>query len=409
MIYCAAFQSSNDLEKYYEVFFDIYNPIFISLFLLIILIVLLYVSIKYIYNPLVRKHRSEKEDLEIKSAKLLASFSELDPNPIVRINTEGKVIGWNKSARQKLNITSDKGSIGKILDAMGFDVRESISENRSRVITIPIDGKTYEINFHGISFLETAQLYFLDVTEKKEYDEQMKVYQKLLRDSSSHLQQALDEEKNRFAGLLHDSIGQNLLLIKLNFQKYKNLISNEIDSDDYSRTLELLDSSIVEVKEAAKYLRPLNIDELGLITALQSMCNKISKESSIIAKLQLPSTDINLNKDLEVCIFRITQEALTNIIKHSKANEFSVSLAVKDNSATLIVSDDGIGFIPNKLVNDKYVSDGLGLLSMQDRVERLNGNFHIDSSYNNGTVIIADFELNKEIFDAEYDYKNPGS
>ncbi|MGD8306799.1 MAG: hypothetical protein PVF17_09110, partial [Ignavibacteria bacterium] len=216
MIYCAAFQSSNDLEKYYEVFFDIYNPIFISLFLLIILIVLLYVSIKYIYNPLVRKHRSEKEDLEIKSAKLLASFSELDPNPIVRINTEGKVIGWNKSARQKLNITSDKGSIGKILDAMGFDVRESISENRSRVITIPIDGKTYEINFHGISFLETAQLYFLDVTEKKEYDEQMKVYQKLLRDSSSHLQQALDEEKNRFAGLLHDSIGQNLLLIKLN-------------------------------------------------------------------------------------------------------------------------------------------------------------------------------------------------
>lgn len=364
---------------------------------------------KYIYNPLLRKHKGEKEDLELKSARLLASFSELDPNPIVRVNIEGNVIGLNKSAKEKLFINSTDNDIGSLLGPIDFNIKESILENKSLTITKSLEGKTYEINFHGISFLEMAQLYFLDVTEKKEYDEQMKIYQKLLRDSSTHLQKVLEEEKNRFAGLLHDSIGQNLLLIKLNLQKYKNLFQNDIDEEEYLRTIQLIESSITDVKETARNLRPLNIDELGLVTVLSSMCNKITKESNIKAKLHLPSENVPLNKELEVCLFRITQEALNNIIKHSRAMEFSVSLTVKKESVTLIISDDGIGFKPNKLVNDKYVSDGLGLLTMQDRAERLNGNFHIDSSPNNGTVIIADFELNKEIFYAEYDYKDSSS
>jgi len=408
MTICNILQASDDIEKYYNVFFNFYNPIFISLFLLIILIGLLYISIRYIYNPLVRKHKDEKEDLELKSAKLLASFSELDPNPIIRINTDGEIIGQNKSASEKLLDKLKGSNISDLYRQMDFDINQSIKQNKSLVLTQAINGKTYDINFHGIAFLEMAQLYFLDVTEKKEYDEQMKIYQKLLRDSSSNLQKALEEEKNRFAGLLHDSIGQTLLLIKLNLQNNKRIIKNEIDKEEYSRTIDLLDSCIVEVKQTARGLRPLNLDELGLITALNAMCNKVIKECSIKVELRLPSKPINLNKDVEVCIFMVSQEAINNIIKHSRANEFSLSLTVENESVTLIISDDGIGFKPNKLVNDKYVSDGLGLLSMQDRVERLNGNFHIDSSHNNGTVIIADFETNKEIYDVEYDYKNPG-
>lgn len=371
--------------------------------------VLLFISIKYIYNPLIRKHKGEKKDFELKSAKLLASFSELDPNPIVRINVEGMIIGQNKSAKEKLSVNSNDTDIGNLLHQVDFNIKEAILENKSLVITQAVNSKTYEINFHGMAFLEMAQLYFWDVTEKKEYDEQMKVYQKLLRDSSAHLQKALEGEKNRFAGILHDSIGQNLLLIKLNLQNNKKLIANGLDKEEYSRTIDLVEASIAEVKETAKSLRPLNIDELGLVTVLNAMCNKISKECKIKANLHLPSSNLRLNKDLEVCIYRVTQEAMNNIIKHSRAKEFSVYLTIENESVTLIVSDDGIGFKPNRLLNEKYVSDGLGLLSMQDRVERLNGSFHIDSSHNNGTVIIADFENNKELYNAEYDYKNPGS
>ena len=177
----------------------------------------------------------------------------------------------------------------------------------------------------------------------------------------------------------------------------------------YQKTLDLLDSSIYEVKETARLLRPLNLDELGLVTVLNSMCNKISNESGIKSTLNLPDNNIELNKELEICIYRVAQEALNNIIKHSKASEFTIDFTVTEDSATLIVSDNGIGFNPKKLVNEKYVSDGMGLLTMQDRVERLNGTFHIDASNENGTVIIADFLISKEENKYETDYKNPGS
>lgn len=403
-------QEQNELEKYYKLLFDIKSPIYISIFLSLIVIVLLFISYKYIYNPLLRKHRNEKANLELESAKLLALFSELDPNPIIRIDTSGKIIGFNKSAQEKL-VKKNSGNIfiRDILTDLDFNIREFINEDKSIVISQNLDGKTYEINFHGISFLETAQLYFLDVTLKKEYDEQMKIYQKLLRDSSAHLQEVLDSEKNRFAGLLHDSIGQNLLLVKMNLQNRRKLIREAMDLEEYQKTLDLLDSSIYEVKETARLLRPLNLDELGLVTVLNSMCNKISNESGIKSIIHLPDNNVNLNKELEICVYRITQEALNNIIKHSKATEFTVDLTVADKSVTLIVSDNGIGFNPKKLVNEKYVSDGMGLLTMQDRVERLNGAFHIDSSNNNGTVLIADFTINKEENEFETDYKNPGS
>jgi signal transduction histidine kinase len=410
IIFSTIMQESNDLQKYYDLIFDVYNPIYISLFLILGLILLFYISYKFVYNPLLRKHKGEKENLELKSVKLLALFSELDPNPIIRINTTGNIVGLNKSAKEKFShINSNGDKINSILNEIDFDIRDSIMENRSIVIMQNLNGKVYEINFHGISFLETAQLYFLDVTAKKEYEEQMNLYQKLLRDSSTHLQRSLDEQKNKFAGLLHDSIGQNLLLIKLNLQNKKNLIQEGLAMEEYLKTLELLDSSIFEVKETARNLRPLNIDELGLITVLNSMCNKVSKECNMKSYLMLPRTHIHLHKDLEVCIYSVVQEALNNIIKHSKASEFTVNLTVKDDSVTLIISDDGIGFRPIKLVNEKYVSDGLGLLSMQDRVERLIGTFHIDSSHNNGTIIIADFLLTKEANETELDYKNPGS
>ena len=119
--------------------------------------------------------------------------------------------------------------------------------------------------------------------------------------------------------------------------------------------------------------------------------------------------DPNLTKDIELCIYRVIQEALNNIIKHSKAKEFIVSLEIDDESITLIISDDGIGFKPILLLNEKYVSDGMGILNMQERVERLNGSFHIDSSHNNGTVITIDFPITSIIEEEEYDYKNAGS
>jgi signal transduction histidine kinase len=83
-----------------------------------------------------------------------------------------------------------------------------------------------------------------------------------------------------------------------------------------------------------------------------------------------------------------------------------VNLNVDNGSATLIISDDGIGFKPSILLNNKYISDGLGILNMQERIERLNGTFHIDSTINYGTILIASFPLTEEENETERNYKS---
>ena len=222
IIYSTLLQISDELKKYIELIFNVYNPVYLSVFILVVLILLLYISYRYIYNPLLRKHREEKENLELQTAKLLVLFSELDPNPIMRINISGEIVGLNRAAKEKFNnIKLNVHKIDFILKEMDFDLKQSILDNQSFVIAQKLNGNFYEINFHGISFLDMAQLYFLDVSEKKEYEAQMNLYQKLLSDSSAHLHQVLEEERSKFSRLLHDSIGQNLLLIKMNILNQK--------------------------------------------------------------------------------------------------------------------------------------------------------------------------------------------
>ena len=410
IIHSTLLQNSNELKKYIDLIFNVYNPIYLSAFILVVLILLLYISYRYIYNPLLRKHREEKENLELKTAKLLVLFSELDPNPIMRINTSGKIVGLNRAAKEKFNsIKLNVHKIDSILNEMDFDIKQSILDNQSFVITQKLNGNFYEINFHGISFLEMAQLYFLDVSTKKEYGEQMHLYQKLLSNSSAHLHKVLEEERSKFSRLLHDSIGQNLLLIKMNILNQKKMNREVLNESEFEKALELLESTIIEVKEISRNIRPLNIEELGLNTVLKSMCMKVSKEYGIETNVQIPDSDIILNNDLEVCIYMVVQEALNNIMRHSKAKKVTVNLDIKDETTTLIISDDGIGFKPTQLLNEKYISDGLGILNMQEQVERLNGSFHIDSSNNHGTIIIADFSLDNKRNGTEIDYKSAGS
>jgi signal transduction histidine kinase len=208
---------------------------------------------------------------------------------------------------------------------------------------------------------------------------------------------------------LHDSIAQNILLVKLNVGNYKRYFSNELDMEEYSRTLSILDTTLSEVRDIARNLRPVNIDELGLVTVIKSLCNNVGREAKLKYQLQMPENSTQLDKEVEICIYRILQESLNNIIRHSKAKSFSVDLLIEEDSVLFVLFDDGIGFKAKKLVNDKYISDGMGLMNMQESVERLNGSFTIESSYNQGTKIIAIFPITIDKNDGKPEYKNINS
>jgi len=403
-------QSKDELSEYIDLVPSIYNPIYISLVVFLIILILIYISYKHIYNPLLKKHKKEQEQFETNTAKLLALFSELDPNPIIRIDTEGRIVNLNKTAQRIFNeIMINESKIDSILDSIDFDIKDAIQSGKQFIISKKVRDRFYEINFHGISFLEMAQLYFWDTTLKMEYDEQMSNYQQLLKNTSASLQKTQEEERARISQELHDSVGQNLLLVKLNISNYKKFIPLGIDESEYQRTIEILNSTITKVREVAHNLKPPNLDELGLVILIKSMCRNVSKETGLKYLLHLPENTNGLSKDLQVCIYRIVQESLNNIIRYSKAKEFTVSLLEEPETATIFISDDGIGFKPRKLLNDKYVSDGLGIMNMQESVERLNGSFQIDSSLNQGTNIIAAYPIKNKKDETKPEYKNISS
>jgi signal transduction histidine kinase len=394
------------IDKYLEFFFSIYNPIFLALIFFLLLFVVIYISYRHIYHPLIKKHRKEKESLELKNAKLLTLFTELDPNPIIKIDPNGFIVGMNKCAKEKFNLAFNaKNKIDTILESVDFNVKDLIGSNKSIIITKVLQNRHYEINIHGISLLDMAQLYFYDVTEKIEHAEQMNSYQKVLKESSAKSIKDLEEERSRLAALLHDSIGQNLLLIKLGIQNLKKYLNGRESQEEFSNTLGIIDSTIKETKDISRSIRPLNLDELGLKTVLTSLCKNVARESLLEFQVNLPDDNITLDKELENCIYRVTQESLNNIIKHSRAKTFEVNLYINNGSVTLIISDDGIGFKPSILLNNKYISDGLGILNMQERIERLSGTFHIDSTIDYGTILIASFPQTEEENGRERTYK----
>ena len=395
------------IEKYFEYFFSIYNPIFLAFIFFLLLFVVVYIIYRYIYHPLVKKHKKEKETLELRNAKILALFTELDPNPIIKINAEGLIVGMNNSAKEKFQIDSSfESHINLLIEKMDFNIESLISSNQSKVLNASINKRSYEVNIHGISLLDMAQLYFYDVTEKKEHIEQMNVYQKLLKESSARSIKELEQERSRLSALLHDSVGQNLLLLKLGIQNLKKFLNGPESQEEFQYTSKIIETTINEIKEISRSIRPLNLEELGLKTVLVSLCKNVSRECRLEYSLNLPEEDISLSYEYETCLYRVTQECLNNIIKHSKAKTFSVTLSIDEISITLLVSDDGIGFKPSIIFEDKYISDGMGLMNMQDRVERLNGNFHIDSTINNGTLVIVNLPGSNFTDEEQYKYKS---
>ena len=404
------FQKSDEINDYLKSLPNIYNPVYISILVFILVACVIYISYRYIYNPMLRKHRKEQKQFEVTTAKILAMFSDLDPNPIMRINSSGIIISLNESAKERFpDLEINISKLDAIVSKVELNMKDIIQNDKTFILPIELDERYYDINFHGISFLEMAQLYFWDTTAQKEYDRQMNHYQSLLRNSSSHLQKVIEEERNRLSRILHDSIAQNMLLIKLNVGNYKRFLGKGLEEEEYLRTINILDSTLKDIRELAHNLKPLNIEELGLETIVKSMCNNVAREAGYKYQLQFPETPVSISKELEVCIFRVIQESLNNIIRHSKAKSFNINLLLDDSTLVLFISDDGIGFKPKKLLNDKYISDGLGVMNMQETVEKLNGTFQIDSSTNSGTVIIVAFPIENITENEKSSYKNISS
>lgn len=377
----------DELHEYLKYFLSPNNPILFSLLFVILITILVYFISKYIIVPMNKKHQDEKHEIELKSSRLMALFAELDPDPIIRIDTEGKIILSNLAAKDLFKINPDSGNITQILPFLKLsEIKSGIQSDKKFSNTLQVYDNHYTVLFVGNSNLGIGQIYFRDITKRKVLEDRLK---KL----GNYLQEQIEDERSRIASELHDSIGQQLLLTKLRIQRIEERL-NLASDNEISDLDKILQDTISELKTIIYNLRPKILDELGLGPAITSLVHLVSEQSGIKGSLDVHTLNGRLGKRLELFTFRLAQETLNNIMKHSGAEEFNIILQENKNNLRLIVSDNGKGFDLKETGSSGL--NGFGLLNMKERVESFGGELKIDSTTGEGTVIMATIPVKGE-------------
>ncbi len=377
-----------NLDEYLKFLFDVNNPFYHAVIFTVLIIFVFYIFQKYILLPKVKKYNIKLEEIEFKNAKLMALFAELNPNPLIRINPQELIIFTNEAAKDIFNTTSLVGlPIKKIIPQFNFPVKDFIKNDKSKEFFYNLNKKYFSITIKGISYLNIAQLYFTDFTKRKLFEEKLNTSKKQLKDLMQREQLMVEGEKNRIANELHDGIGQNLLFIKTSLQRYTEQLKTNLGEESFNQLLLSFDETLADLKSIIYDLKPSILEELGLAAAITTLCKTISEKSNLTGNADIIGLEERIDPKQEITIYRIIQESLNNIIKHSKAKEFTVTIIEKNGNIKILISDDGIGF---ETSNTNYLLPGLGLRSIKERVESYSGTFKIESKINSGTLLIID-------------------
>jgi PAS domain S-box-containing protein len=208
-----------------------------------------------------------------------------------------------------------------------------------------------------------------------------------LRELSAALQSIREEEKTRIARELHDELGQMLTALKMEASAIAGELSPE-QRDLVQRAQgmkQLIDQTVASVRRISADMRPVMLDNLGLAPTLEWLTNDVASRAGLVIDLAMPEGDLGASGDAATAIFRIVQEALTNVVRHALASKVKVEIARVGGDVRVRVSDDGCGL--SEVAQRKARS--FGLLGMRERAYVLGGGFSIRSKPGRGTTVEA--------------------
>jgi PAS domain S-box-containing protein len=258
------------------------------------------------------------------------------------------------------------------------------------------------INHHEFGGEEYHCCFVRDVTKRKKLEEalkrsheelelqviartsELKTANDRLRNLAAHLQSIREEERTNIARDIHDELGQTLTAIKMAFSWILDKYGDHKEIFDKSNSmLDAINATILSVKRICTELRPSILDHFGLVAALQWQANEFKNRSGIECKYSSEPDDIELDKERSTVLFRIFQEALTNVLKHANASKVTARLIRKDDHVILEIADNGIG------ITDEQLSklQTFGLIGMSERVYPWGGKVEITSEKSGGTTV----------------------
>jgi PAS domain S-box-containing protein len=222
-----------------------------------------------------------------------------------------------------------------------------------------------------------------DISERKEAEQRLRESYELLRELTSRRETAREEERKRIAREMHDELGQQLTALRMGASTLRIRFGhdNPALAEHVQKILVLADKTMRVVRDVVASLRPAVLDA-GLAAALEWLADDFSHNGHTTCCLRVPEDNLPLAEDRAVALFRIVQEALTNIVRHAEAKQVFITLAQKGDDCLLEVRDDGRGFDPVAIRKQSF-----GLAGMKERVLMLGGEIDVASSPGRGTSI----------------------
>lgn len=349
-----------------------------------------------------RKAKKEKEELARLNTTIIASLGEV----VYDYDVIKDEFTWNDAIYQVLgyNYTLMGKSIEQFYEKVHVDdvelLIQEIDDLKETGFNTPLDVRVLTKNSGYIWMQNRVNVLYDDegvpvrligvlfnINDRKEAE--LNQLQAVVK--------GVDLERKRIAGEIHDGLGQTLIAASLILSSLESELKNkqtEGEEEQFKTVSSLINDAIDEGREISHSIMPKSLEDYGLIPSLKSLVNKIH----LSKKLKLDfhcnvEDDIRFPIEVENNLYRVTQESLNNIIKHSEAKSVVLQLVAHKKSIILTIEDDGKGFV--KL--DTEEDSGLGLQNIKNRISSIGGNLQIDTHEGYGTLITIEVELKDEI------------
>ena len=351
--------------------------------------------------------RKRAEEALRASEELYHQLFNALPDGIVVINSDGLIKSANRAQSRMFRYDSPEEMVGispnlLIAASMREFAREIMCHRLSGEEILPVeyrllrkDGTEFWGIISGTLLRNTSGSitgYICvthDTTVRKRAEEELRASHEQYRALAARIEQVREEERAALARELHDELGQGLTALQIDLAWLDGHLRTAGPADlpalrDKIAAMVPRAERLIETTQAiSSTMRPGVLDDLGLVAAVEWLAADFEKRTGLACVATLPATDIALDLGLAVGLFRIVQEALTNVIRHAKASRVEIRLRATEGELTLEVEDNGRGITPQQVANPR----SLGLFSMRERAAALGGTVDFRSEPNQGTTV----------------------
>jgi PAS domain S-box-containing protein len=349
--------------------------------------------------------RTRAEELRAKSEARLRGILDSAMDAIITVDDSQKILLFNKAAENVFDCPRNE-AIGaplawfiperfradheKHLVRFGEAGVTSRRMGAQRIVTgLRRNGEEFPVDASISQITEDGRKYFTvilrDVTERVRAEDALRRSREELRELAAASNSVREQEKSRIARELHDELGQALTALKMDVEWLRERMTQDEQAteDKLSAMHGLLDSTVAATRRISADLRPLMLDDLGLLPAVEWLIQNFRQRTGIACQFSLGNPDLELDDPYATAIFRILQESLTNVSRHAQASLVEVTLDAHEDEVLLTVRDNGVGFSKDAPQKPK----SYGLMGVAERAYLLGGNVKIDSERNRGTTI----------------------